>query len=314
MQHRPDNSGPFLLSLAIHAGFLASLWLVTMSCDRFNAFVERARLPDWFALQCSRPVSVAGPVIEASLVSFTPKAQPLPKVARTAPPVPKPTPAKPEPKPEVIERKPLDSLPAQDTVNQEKIDKLALEKAEAEREQEEKRKREQELLDEQERVAQMEVERRQQLEDIRKLREAAEKKRKDEELKLAKLQEKQRQDSPDEERAITEPQADRPDQQMAGNEGTDTDLLSRYVFALSTAVNNAWQRPETAQAGLRCIVRIVQIPGGEVLSATVVAPCPTDDVTRRSIEAAVLRAQPLPYQGYEKVFRRSIDFQFSYDW
>ena len=144
MQHRPDNSGPFLLSLAIHAGFLASLWLVTMSCDRFNAFVERARLPDWFALQCSRPVSVAGPVIEASLVSFTPKAQPLPKVARTAPPVPKPTPAKPEPKPEVIERKPLDSLPAQDTVNQEKIDKLALEKAEAEREQEEKRKREQE--------------------------------------------------------------------------------------------------------------------------------------------------------------------------
>jgi colicin import membrane protein len=313
VQHRTDNSGPFLLSLAIHAGFLASLWLVTMSCDRFNAFVEKARLPAWFALECSRPVSVAGPVIEASLVNFTPKPQPRPKVARTAPPVPKPTPAKPENTPEVIERKPLDSLPAQDTRNQEEIDKLALEKAEAEREQEAKRKREQELLDEQERVAQMEIERLKQLEDIRKLREAAEKKRKDEELKLAKLQEKQRREAPDDESAVADPQSDEPVQQQAGNEGTDNDLLARYVLALQTAVTGGWQRPETAQPGLRCTVRIVQIPGGEVLSATVVPPCNGDDLTRRSIEAAVLRVQPLPYTGYEKVFERSIDFNFRYD-
>ncbi|HET7843720.1 MAG TPA: cell envelope integrity protein TolA [Xanthomonadales bacterium] len=314
MQQRPDNSGPFLLSLAIHAGFLASLWLVTMSCERFNGFVEKARLPvEWFALECARPVSVAGPVIEASLVNYTPKPQPRVKVPRTAPPVPKPTPAKPEPQPEVIEAKLPDAPVADDTKNQEKIDRLALEKAQAEREQEEKRKREQQLLDEQEQLVQMEKERQQQLDDIRKMREAAQKKREQEELKLAKLMEKQRQDAADEERAVTEPQAEQPEQQQAGNEGTDDDLRSRYVLALQTAVTNGWLRPETAQVGLRCTVRIVQIPGGEVLSATVISPCNGDDMTRRSIEAAVLRAQPLPYSGYEKVFARSIDFNFSYE-
>ena len=43
------------------------------------------------------------------------------------------------------------------------------------------------------------------------------------------------------------------------------------------------------------------------------SPCNADDLTRRSIEAAVLRAQPLPYQGYEPVFSRNIVFTFHYD-
>lgn len=312
MQRQPDNSGPFLLSLAIHAGFLASLWLVTMSCERFNAFVEKARLPtEWFGIQCSHPVSVAGPVIEASLVSYTPKPQPKARIPRTAPPVPKPTPAKPEPQPEVIEQKLPDAPPAEDTRNQEKIDALALEKAEAEREQEEKHKKEQQLLDEQERVSLMEKERQQQLEDIRKQREAAQKRRENEEKKLAMLLEKQQAD--DTERAVDAAEPAEQEQQQAGNEGTDNDLRARYVLALQTAVTNGWLRPEAAQAGLRCTVRIVQIPGGEVLSATVVPPCNGDDMTRRSIEAAVLRAQPLPYSGYEQVFERSIEFNFRYD-
>jgi colicin import membrane protein len=214
----------------------------------------------------------------------------------------------------VIERKPLDSLPAQDTKNQDQIDRMALEKAEAEREQEERRKKEQQLLDDQERLSQMERERQQQLEDIRKMREAAEKTRKAEELKLAQLMDKQKQQADDAERAVAQAEeAAEQEQQQAGNEGTDNDLRARYVLALQTAVTNGWLRPETAQAGLRCTVRIVQIPGGEVLSATVVSPCNGDDMTRRSIEAAVLRAQPLPYQGYETVFARSIDFNFSYD-
>jgi hypothetical protein len=34
---------------------------------------------------------------------------------------------------------------------------------------------------------------------------------------------------------------------------------------------------------------------------------------RASIEQAVKRAAPLPYKGYEKVFRRDINFSFSYD-
>jgi len=72
-----------------------------------------------------------------------------------------------------------------------------------------------------------------------------------------------------------------------------------------------WLRPDTV-ATVRCKVRIVQIVGGEVLSATVLSPCQADEVTRRSMEAAVLRAQPLPYRGFESVFQRQIDFNFCY--
>ena len=31
---------------------------------------------------------------------------------------------------------------------------------------------------------------------------------------------------------------------------------------------------------------------------------------RRSVEAAVLRAQPLPYRGFESVFQRNLNFNF----
>ena len=57
----------------------------------------------------------------------------------------------------------------------------------------------------------------------------------------------------------------------------------------------------------------MQIPGGDVIQASVSTPCNADDLTRRSIEAAVLKAQPLPYSGYESVFRREIRFTFRYD-
>jgi colicin import membrane protein len=78
-------------------------------------------------------------------------------------------------------------------------------------------------------------------------------------------------------------------------------------------VTGNWNRPDSASSGLRCVLRIVQIPGGDVISAHVSAPCNADQATRNSIEQAVLKAAPLPYRGYEKVFQRDIDFNFRYD-
>jgi len=59
-----------------------------------------------------------------------------------------------------------------------------------------------------------------------------------------------------------------------------------------------------------CVVHIIQLPGGQVMSAKVDSSCPYDEAGRRSIENAVLRAQPLPYQGFESVFQRNLDFTF----
>ena len=74
-----------------------------------------------------------------------------------------------------------------------------------------------------------------------------------------------------------------------------------------------WLRPPTARAGLRCRLRIVQIPGGEVISAAIAGACNGDKATRRSLVGAVERAGSLPYRGFEDVFEREIDFLFTYD-
>ena len=62
--------------------------------------------------------------------------------------------------------------------------------------------------------------------------------------------------------------------------------------------------------GQRCRIVIRQIPGGEVIDAKVDPSCPYDERGRRSIEAAVLKAQPLPYAGFESVFARTLTLNF----
>jgi hypothetical protein len=86
-------------------------------------------------------------------------------------------------------------------------------------------------------------------------------------------------------------------------------LGMRYKQAINKAVMDQFVRPDNMPA-VTCNVRIVQRPGGDVLSATVDPSCPDSDLAKRSIADAVLRAQPLPYKGYEPVFSPVIEIQF----
>ena len=90
-------------------------------------------------------------------------------------------------------------------------------------------------------------------------------------------------------------------------------LSDDYHAAIQSFVTQNWLRPPTAQPGLRCTLKIVQIPGGEVISAAIAGKCNGDEATRRSILAAVERGGALPYRGFEDVFEREIDFIFIYD-
>jgi colicin import membrane protein len=90
-------------------------------------------------------------------------------------------------------------------------------------------------------------------------------------------------------------------------------LAEQYYAAIQAQVTSNWLRPPTARPGLRCRLKIVQIPGGEVISAAISGRCVADEATRRSIIAAVERAGLLPYRGFEDVFEREIDFIFTYD-
>jgi colicin import membrane protein len=239
------------------------------------------------------------------------KAPPKPVIPKPEPPkpdVPKPEPAKIQP-PQPATPPPTEVQ--QDKVDQERIAALAAEKAEQAKEQEEKHRQQQALLEEQQRK---EEERKKQLADVRKQREAAEKALKLEQQKLAQLEDRQRADRQTAEKQRVQAQAEREaDQAQTGAGGKDDDLSARYAAAIQSAVTNNWNRPDSAQPGLRCTIEITQIPGGDLLNVTVSSPCNADQVTRNSIESAVRKAAPLPYKGYEKVFQRSIRFNFRYD-
>lgn len=269
----------------------------------------------------SRPVVMPGPVIEATLVGPTaaPKARagaarPAPAKPTPPPPPPKPEPPKPEPKPEPQPEppKPVKETPAevqrQDQIEREKVAALAQQKAEQDkREQEEKVRQKQVLLEQEEKQRKEEAQK--QLAEIRKQREAADKKARLEREKLAQLEDRNQRQA-----AQAQPEAEHEaEQAQTGAGGLDNDLAARYAAAIQAAVTQNWNRPEDVSAGLRCTLNIVQIPGGDVISATVGSPCNADPATRNSIEQAVMKAAPLPYQGYEKVFQRSIKFNFKYD-
>ena len=271
----------------------------------------------------TKPISVAGGVMEATLVTDLPPASSRP----SPPPDPQPEEAapKPQPKPEPAPQEAVEApqpspqapIPDPDIVEREKAAALALQQAEekALKEEEARRKQEQVALDEQKRE---EAERKERLakkqeDDARKLaelterRKEAERRRKLEEEKLAQLQDRAS------ERPSPTPQPTQTPAEQLGNNGVDNSLLGRYSLAIQSAVLQNWLRPDSAQPGIRCTLRIVQIPGGEVIQVSVTSPCNVDDLTRRSIEAAVLKAQPLPYRGYESVFQRDIKFNFRYD-
>lgn len=208
---------------------------------------------------------------------------------------------------------------------QQEREKIAREKAAAEalevQRQEIQRKRDaelklQQLRDRQAQERQAELDRQAaELEEIRKQREAAERERRIEEERMKQIEarkqvEAQAQQRAQEEEAMQARMAAEEARARAGQLGS---LREQYASAIQVQVTNNWLRPPTAQPGLRCTISIVQIPGGEVISAAIRGSCNGDEATRRSLIAAVERAGSLPYRGFEEVFEREIDFNFSYD-
>lgn len=84
---------------------------------------------------------------------------------------------------------------------------------------------------------------------------------------------------------------------------------SAYIFAIQQKIARAWARPPTAAAGLECIVNVRQLPGGEVVNVSL-GSCNGDEAVRRSIEAAVYKASPLPAPADPSVFDRNLRLEF----
>jgi len=153
------------------------------------------------------------------------------------------------------------------------------------------------------------------LAEVRRQRDEATRQRIIEEERLKQLDARREADKDAQRQAIAEADLH---QQMAQEQaefraGQIATMGDKYYAAIQSQVTNNWFRPPTARSGLRCRLKIVQIPGGEVISAAIAGSCNADEATRRSLVAAVERAGSLPYRGFEDVFEREIDFLFKYD-
>ncbi|MFC3195120.1 TonB C-terminal domain-containing protein [Marinicella sediminis] len=90
-------------------------------------------------------------------------------------------------------------------------------------------------------------------------------------------------------------------------------LLTQYMAAIQSAVTRQWARPSGTPAGLKCQIKVNQIPGGGVIDVSIGRPCNASATVRNSIINAVKKADPLPFSGFEDVFDRRINFNFTYD-
>jgi len=154
---------------------------------------------------------------------------------------------------------------------------------------------------------------RQRIADAEQRRQAdeAEKERKRVEAELAREAEIERQRQ-ENERLRAEAAAARQaelDAESSRLEAIQANAQSAYIFAIQQKIARNWVRPPTAAAGLECIVNVRQLPGGEVVSVTL-GSCNGDETVRRSIEAAVFKASPLPAPADPSVFDRNLRLEF----
>ena len=259
-------------------------------------------------LHWSRPPvaeAALGDVIEADLVAATDLSASMQRALRRDPePPPEP---RPEPVPEPVVEPPPSELPAElpppvpepAPVEQEKVqrDGLRPDPSPQPREQEEKRKPPpQAELDSKAQTPQ-ERQKQKQLEDVRRELEKAQRARELADQKARQLADARVQPGP-----VVRP--------PSGNPVSNAMATASYGVAITTAVERQWLRPDSIRPGQRCQVLIIQVPGGEVVDVQIEPGCPFDDVGRRSLEAAILKASPLPYAGFEDVFQRRLVLWF----
>lgn len=311
-ESRADTARAFGLALLLHAllfvAIFAGLWW-TQPPQQSSAAGDpvSAELVDANSLSAAmlselaeRPEPVAEPEPPPpEPVQAAPILQPLPE------PLPEDSPVEPQPQAQ-------QPIPEPDTIDQDEARRDALSELRAEREQEQRRRQEQidlterqrqEEAEKRRRLSEMEQERQKQLADIRRQRKAAAFEASQAQEKLDRLAQR-RTSSASEEAARADAAASAP----PGDAGVDA---SGYAAAIAEAIRRNWTRPESVPLGQVCKIVIRQIPGGEVISAEVDPSCPYDDLGKRSVEAAVLKAQPLPYAGFESAFRRTLILRFT---
>ena len=206
----------------------------------------------------------------------------------------------------------------QEQDKQRKLDAERKQKAE----QEKKRKAEVERKQkaEQDKQRKAEAERKQKTEQDKQRKAEAERKQKAEQEKKRKAEAQRKQKAEQEkqrkaEAAARQREAEQALQaQLAEEESLAraTSALSEYIPYIQEKVQNSWLRPAGSPRGLRCVIRVKLIPGGEVVDAKVVKSS-GDALFDRSVESAVLKASPLPLPADPALAKHFREINFIFD-
>lgn len=333
-RQRPPQDEGLGRAVAWAIGLHLLLLVVLLVSPYFKWDRDRLSAGGSEAMEATLDVSAADQRAVERALDFQPAPMPEP-VQEPAPedtiPPPQPIP-EPAPQDAPVERQAQaqERVPVPDDVDQDEARRDAISQEKARQEQEAKRRQEQIDLTERKRQEQAEQQRRlaAQQEEDRQKRIAAEAQQKAEadkrleeirrqraqaarEAQLAEQKLRQLADASARQAAASANQSQYGQPAApAGNGGTDADLRGRYAAAIQEAVLRQWTRPESVPVGTRCRVVITQLPGGEVMSAKVQPGCAMDAAGQDSVERAVLKAQPLPYRGYESVFARTLTLNF----
>jgi colicin import membrane protein len=96
------------------------------------------------------------------------------------------------------------------------------------------------------------------------------------------------------------------------NAARNSSLMAQYAGMIANRIDRNWLRPPSAKPGIECVITVTQTPGGTVTAAKV-GRCNGDETVRQSIEAAVLRASPLPLPSDPALFERELVITFRPD-
>ena len=267
MSRAGNNLGPVGLSVLLHVAIFASMIV---------------------AIDYTRPTPFTPLAIQATLVEDIPEAPPPPpKVEPEPEPEPEPVIEEPEPEPdnsEELRRQAEEEKRRQDALlEQKRLEELKRKEEEdrkrREREEAERKKREEEELE--------------------RKRQEAERKRQEEIQRQREENERIRRELEAEERQA---EIDAEARRMAAENSPE---MAAYQFAIAQKIQRSWAMPASVTEDTVCVVRVRQTRTGEVISVNIVS-CNGDDAVRRSVEAAVMRASPLPLPANPDVFRADL--------
>ncbi|MBC8025661.1 MAG: cell envelope integrity protein TolA [Steroidobacteraceae bacterium] len=268
-----------------------------------HAAIVGAAVMGWFVYKHEPPppttLAIEATVVdERALKGVQPIPEPTPPPAQPEPvpepePEPEPTPPEeqgpPKPDPAEVERRLEEERLAAEKVEQEERVQLEL-----------KQREEAEKLEDQKQAAARAAAQKVAVEKAAAEKRAAERKRVEDAVAAKKAADEKAR------RAIEAELRRSMEAEERGNALRTSDEASRWHAAIVARIQRAWIKPPSAQPGISCTVSVQQVPGGEVTSVRVDSCTGGDAALRESVEAAVLRASPLPAPPDPRLFERNL--------